>query len=568
MYNHYELHQGLPSVGKNIQYTSSSIGPFKQSLARNPSYFSLVRSPDILLEKKKLKEENWKLKQMLHSTNEENLKLKQKMSQRAETNRVYVSEGMQLLNQNKYIENLQESLKFLKNDLNTKKQENFELKKTLYAHKIQQNSEPSNVNLIEKELLDDKETQIAELMATIVDLKNKLKIQQEEISILEESKKNDELWKKEFENSLKKKEAFAIISNESISILPITKKAFSQSGSSFHSVRSEIPRIFKRDAFKNEEAQLSRFFQNIFNELKKNTLNYTEIIMYLKTIQTINFTIENFISLMKHFSIKYPESETKEIYGILTQEGDLTVDDFVHLVNHYSGELDSSRSYNVSSGSSENDIDVKVKGITINIIRDPFEYFLMLVDDTAFKLVDKKELKPKFEEDCQNSLPNFVNLATLTKFLYDFTPFIEGDTEKNLIARGFMEGNDVKSKNDIVNTMVSSFFKYDKLKEVDIKVMDYLLQKISKKQELFQEKFEGLDTENVGFLSWDKILNTLYENNVILLEDIEDLKSYCYLLNHSLQKIPYNSLFLTEKQKVEKEEQVKGMITKKISLKN
>ena len=53
----FESTLGLPILGKNVQI-GPSIAPFKSSVAKNPSYFSLNRSQYNLIEKAKLKEEN------------------------------------------------------------------------------------------------------------------------------------------------------------------------------------------------------------------------------------------------------------------------------------------------------------------------------------------------------------------------------------------------------------------------------------------------------------------------------------------------------------------------------
>ena len=66
--------------------------------------------------------------------NEENLKLKQKVSQKIEPNK-HFNENIQVLSQNRYIDALQDLLKSLKNDLNKRKQENFELRKQIYKAK-------------------------------------------------------------------------------------------------------------------------------------------------------------------------------------------------------------------------------------------------------------------------------------------------------------------------------------------------------------------------------------------------------------------------------------------------
>ena len=62
---------------------------------------------------------------------------------------------------------------------------------------------------------------------------------------------------------------------------------------------------------------------------------------------------------------------------------------------------------------------------------------------------------------------------------------------------------------------------------------------IRKKKEFFMAKFEEIDGKT-GFLSWDQIIDVFHDNNTILFEEIDQLEYYCYLLNNSLKKIPYD----------------------------
>ena len=560
----------LPYFGKNLQL-SSSIAPFKPSLAKNPSYFSLVRSPEVFLEKKKLKEENWKLKQMLHSLNEENLKLKQKLSQKSEINRLILNEGLQAINQNKYIDVLQESLKTLKSDLSKKKHENVEMRKKIY--KIKDDKPPEIQKFTSSRHSTDRqsveisrelhEKTIAELSKTISYLKSEVKILQEENSVLESAKTKNQLTIKQLESSLRPRGALSVTSVDAIQVsVPVSVNKLETVPRipmiSLNSMATDSERILKREALKNEQANLRRFFRNFFNEMQLYRLKTFDILAHIRCLETIEFTLDAFINLLKHFSIKLPKNEIEETYFTISKEKSFTNDDFIKIYKQYEEELDSDRSSDISSGSSPRE------HMVITIRNDPNDKINMIIDNIALGLVQYGISESVFEGLCKEHLPDIITPVVLYKFLYEHARFIPEDNDKNKIAINFMQGQSTKSKNDVVNKMIGSFFAYSHLAEQDKSSAEKVLKKIAKRREFFDAKFIELDTKKKGTLSWNKVYSALYGNNAILFEEIDGFKFHCYLLSNSLKKITYSALLFD---KIDDGSEDHSLIKKQLSMK-
>lgn len=540
-----ESNPGLPSFGRNYHLTSS-IAPFKPSLGKNPSYFSLIRSPEVLLEKKKLKEENWKLKQMLHSLNEENLKLKQKLLQKSETNRLVLNDGIQVTNQHKYIDILEESLRGIKNELTKKKQENAELKKRIYKAKdeklqeIQKNI--SSRHSLNSEKLDrqreSNEKAIAELSKSLSYLKSELKIISEENAVLESEKEKTRLLVEQLELNQKNPTTLSVVSENSIGI-SLQKQIMHMKSrvSSLNSMEIIPERVLKRESLKNDQATLVRFFRNLFTNIQMLKLRSSEIANYVKNLEDPDFTLEVFLEVLSKFAIKLRTTEVQEVFEIISNKESMNIDEFLSVFHEYSEQLDSDKSSDISSGSSE------VEKIVITIKKDPDEHLHMIIDNIAFKLLESGIGKEFFEALCKEKLPDCVNLLSLCKFLYESADFISKEADKRKIAVNLMEGQETITKHLAIQKIISAFFPFGKLKKKESEFTKSVLNKVSKKADFFLKKFQELDTKKIGFLSWDKIYQVLYDSNVILLEETEDFKYHCYLLSNSLKKINFSLLF-------------------------
>ncbi|OMJ92494.1 hypothetical protein SteCoe_4732 [Stentor coeruleus] len=541
-----ESNKGLPPFAKNI-ISTSTLAPFKSSLAKNPRYFSLARSPEVVQEKKILKDENWKLKQMLHTLNEENLKLKQKLSQKSEANRQFLNEGIQILNQNRYIEVLQESLKSLRTELGKKKQENIDLRKKLYKYKDDKvfedqklSSSRNNVDSTEKfdlERSTDKEQQaILELNKAIACLKTEIKTLQEENQTLEESRERNKETVQKLEGLLHRGRNLSVTTFHTLSVIgdsPQMPDSAGILGRTENISKIDAERLLKRENLKNDQANMLRFLRNFYAQIEKSHLRLFNIIDYLR-FSDKDMSIELFCEVIKHYKLKLPVNEIEESYLTMNKDKFLDKDAFIKTLVHYQDELDSSKSSDISSGSSISG-EIPTRKRVFNSVNTIFDNISLGIKDHGLS----KEL---ITTTCIQKLPSEVTLPILTKFFYDFATFITDPSDKTCVAVNLLEGFEMKLKEEIIEKMVQSFFKYETISSLDSKATERIMGKIKEKEEGILKRFREFDSIESNSLSWECIIEVLLDFEVLENEDIEGFKVYCYYLGHSLKNIPFNKL--------------------------
>ncbi|OMJ73631.1 hypothetical protein SteCoe_27648 [Stentor coeruleus] len=564
-----ESNQGLPPFAKNIVSTST-LAPFKSSLAKNPRYFSLARSPELIQEKKILKEENWKLKQMLHTLNEENLKLKQKLSQKSEANRQFLNEGIQILNQNRYIEVLQESLRSLRTELGKKKQENIDLRKKLYKYKddkvlegqklvSSRNSVGSTENFEHEHFKDQQELMILELNKTISYLKTEIKTLQVENQALEESREKNKETVQKLEGFLHRGRNLSLITLHTLSITgdsPQMPDSAGIIGRTDSISKLDVERLLKRENLKNDEANMLRFLRNFYAQIEKSQLRLFNVIDYIR-FSDKDMSIELFCEVINHYKLKLPVNEIEESYLTMNKDQFLDKDEFIKALIRYQDELDSSKSSDISSGSSR---EITTRKRVFNSVNTIFDNISLGIKDHGLS----KEL---ITATCLQRLPSEVTLPILTKFFYDFATFITDPSDKTCVAVNLLEGFEMKLKEEIIEKMVQSFFKYETIAALDSKTTERIMEKINEKEVDILKRFREIDAIESNSLSWECIIEVLLDFEVLENDDIEGFKIYCYYLGHSLKKIPFNKLFVREEE-ISPKPTMKAFVRKRTSLKN
>ncbi|OMJ87461.1 hypothetical protein SteCoe_10792 [Stentor coeruleus] len=569
-----ESSQTLPPFAKNPVATTT-LAPFKSSLAKNPHYFSLARSPEIAQEKKILKEENWKLKQMMHNLNEENLKLKQKLSQKTDVNRQFLNEGIQFLNQNRYIEVLQESLRSLKMELGKKKQENIELRKKMYkynedkvidGHKIV--SSRNSLGTTEKIRLEkpsDKDSQeqaISELQKTINYLKNEIKTLQEENLSLEDSLVKNKETVQKLESLLKRNRNFSLITQSTFSITgesPKMPESAGILGRPDEIIKQDDERLLKRENLKNEQANLLRFLRNFYIQIEKKHLRLFNIVEYIRFSEK-DLNLDLFCEAIKHFQLKLPLNEIEESFLTMNKEQVLDKDQFIKALIKYEDDLDSSKSSDISSGSSA--------GSQVTARKKAYSSVNTLFDNISLTLKENGLTKEIIETTCLHQLPDEVTLPILTKFFYDFASFISDPSDKTFTAINLMEGFETKQRNEVIEKMIQSFFKHENINQPDSSTIDKIIKNISLKEQDIMTRFKEFDAIEINTLSWECIVEILLDFQVIKPEEIEDFKVYCYDLGHSLKNIPYAKLCSSDLESSSSKPTIKALVHKRTSLKN
>lgn len=539
----------LPPFNKN-QHISSSLAPFKSSLNKNPSYFSLVRSPDVIQEKKKLKEENWKLKQVLHSLNEEILKLKQKNSQKVEPK---VPEGGQFLNQSRYIDVLQDSLRALRNDLAKKKQENVELRKKLHNRDLPEGpkvkSSRGSFHSNDSGQVQDKEAQekvINELSRTVNYLKSELKILQEEKNLVESAALKHQEQYEELKLLFDKRNELEIVRVDDVGVkvenivLNIPRRM-----SSSVSLMVETDKVLKRENLKNEKANVDRFFRNFFSELDAANIELEQIIRYIQKSQK-NMGIELFVEVLNYYRIRVNPIEIGESLNYLSDGSNLEKQEFISLLEKYQNEFDSSKSSDISSGS---DIPSIPK---ITISKHIESGVSTIFDNISLQIREIGLDKHSIIKSCQDHLPQNVNFSGLLNFLMDHAYFIQDPSDKTFVTVNFMEGFELKSKNEIIQKCVEGFFKYPDEFETNYEITKDILGRISDKKQEVLTKCKEIDSLQLGTLSWEVLFEILNDKKLVNSGEIMDFKYHCFFLGKNLKKIPYKELFEDESVEVPK----------------
>ena len=528
----------FPPFYKNL-HVSSSIAPFKSSLNKNPSYFSLVRSPDVIQEKKKLKEENWKLKQLLHSLNDEILKLKQKASQKSEP-KVSIMDGGQFLNQSRYIDVLQDSLRSLRSELAKKKQENIELRKRLHNRdppkgpKIR--SSRGSIHSMESIQVQDKEVQekvAIELNKTINCLKIELKMLQDDknftdLMLLNQEKKYEEL-KLQFE----KKTKLEIVKLDQISVE--TEKIvinLPRRLSSSVSLMVDSQRVLKRENLKNEKANVDRFFRNFFSELDIANIELDHVIKYIERSQR-EMSTELFVEVLNFYRIRVNPAEIEESFNYISEGMKLEKREFISILEKYQNDFDSSKSSDISSGSDEPILP------KITISKHVESGVSTIFDNISLHIRESGIDKHAIIKSCQDHLPDAVNFSSLLSFFTDNGYFIKDPSDKTFVTVNFMEGFELKSKSEIIQKCLEGFFKFPENFEEDFVKIDRIFGTISEKREEILVKCKEYDALQIGTLSWEVLFEILSKLEVLSADDVVNFKFHCFFIGKNLKKIPY-----------------------------
>ena len=543
----------LPPFHKSPQI-SSSIAPFRSSLNKNPSYFSLVRSPDVLQEKKKLKEENWRLKQLLHSLNEENLKLKQKVAQKTEP-RLSMADGSQFLNQSKYIDILQDSLRTLRNELNKKKQENLELRKKLFKDdkpidvikvKFSRGSFHSSDSNNDREL---QEKLKSELTRNVTYLQSEVRILQEEkVSMFAEL---SGLRCQVLAYQAKPELVVQVLDSLSTEgekerdkiVLQLPKRL-----NSSLSIRLEGDRILKRENLKGDQANVNRFFRNFFMELSSNNLELDHVINFLKRSPR-EMDLELFIEVLNYYRIRVNPVEIEQTFNFICEGELVSKDEFIRTLKNYSYEFDSSKSSDISSDISSGSATPTMMKITIT--KQVESGVSTVFDNISLRLREQGISKSEVIKKCEENLSSSINFSSLLSFFTENETLISDPHDRTFVTVNFMEGFELKSRKEIIEKCIENFFRFPEDYSMNTYKIESVLDKIHSKKSEFIEKCKEYDNLQVESLSWEVLNEVLKKLELITEDSILDFKYHCFFLNKNLKQIPY--LMLTHEDEVKKE---------------
>lgn len=512
------------ALSQNNIKVVSAMAPFKPSVNKSPSYFSMSHSSELISENKKLKEENWKLKQQLTSISEELSKVKYKLKHKYEIDFYATSEKLQSQNQKKYINMLQDSIRTLKSELKSSNQENLELRQKIYSIQASKNpnifTTPINFSSDETNLpLKENEKSDAELRKTLTYLNSEIKIlQDEKVELENELGKYKEIVEgRKTEAELKPEENFQLKAEE--------KKKFA------------LDKILIRSKLKDKNSDLFRFFNNFFNLASRAGVLHDSIFEYLeKNIdQVVNSEI--FLQALREFQVKMSEVEVRSAFDLLKEQGKVEKKEFLLYLRRFTEKLQSDRSSDISSDTSRAISPYsslkKFKEISINTT----------FDNIALQVRDFGLSKSIFLSSCNTNLPQFINFSMFLEFLHKFGSFITDPADKTLVVVNFMEGFEYKSKDEVIEKSLKFFFKYSEGFQVNYVNVKAVIERLVEKSRFFLDKFQEFDAYEAGSIGWESVYSVLSQEKALFPSEVEDFKLHCYSLSRNLKKIPFKLLF-------------------------
>lgn len=481
--------------------------------------------------------------------NEEVLKLKTRISHKYDPGKILMSEGVQIINQNKYIEVLQDSLRNLRNELKKSKKEIVELRKRINSNQealdmqsLIQTKKKLNLTNYEnkgliKEMAEKSPVEMNELNRTITYLKS-------EIKILQEEKMNVESELAEFKGADQYRESRKFRENRKKSLLHISYQDSlslpylnpSQQVTTKSSDRLQLPeKLLKRPEARDPESLKTRFLKSLFTELSRCQVPHEELFSKVSTFSE-SLTSSSFSQILSSLSLKLNQSQIQDFISYLSSQNKLNSSSLLQILQSYLIEIDSSRSSDISSRCSSPGLDVTSKRmLKVSMIGTVF-------DNIALNVRDLEITKEDFIKFADEQLPSQVNFRELMNFFNKKVEFIQDPNDATIIVVNFLEGYEVKTREEIVERSIQEFFKFHDEFKIDFEVIGRIADRMKKNESSLIEKMQAIDYYKLEVMSWETVCQFLIVEECILEEEFHDFELYCYLMVKSLKKIPYKQL--------------------------
>lgn len=542
------------AILNNTLKIESSMAPFKLSVNKNPSYFTVNRSPDLISENKKLKEENWKLRQQLNLKSEELSKIKSKLNHSSYQSLFYKTGEIQSQNKKKYFVMLQDSIRSLRNELKISKQEILDLRKKLYSQHNEKisNSRKNFQSLInfhtdELNLMNNNEGSAekggAELRKTLNYMNSEIRIlQDEKIELENELGKYKEIVEGWSKKSVKV-EGEVITKDEKSKVIKAEGEGEVEEDNKKEKIKKvrvlsqEWDKILKRENLKSNDSVLFRFFNSFLVLCARAKVSNDSIDEFILSSPDEFVSEEFFLQLLRNFEIKMSEIEVKSVFGILRAQNKVEKSEFLSFFKGFLEKMDSDRSSDISSDNS--------RGISPYSSLKKFQEISVntTFDNIAIQVRDFGLSKSTFTSSLKSNLPQFVNFSTFLEFLHKFGSFITDPADKTLIVVNFMEGFEYKSREELLQRSLKCFFKYSDGFEANPEYAEEVISRLLEKSSFFLKKFEDFDAYGAETLAWESLYSILTEAKALFSYETEDFKLFCYSLSRNLKKIPYKLLF-------------------------
>jgi hypothetical protein len=163
-------------------------------------------------------------------------------------------------------------------------------------------------------------------------------------------------------------------------------------------------------------------------------------------------------------------------------------------------------------------------------------------DNIALNVRDLEITKEDFIKFADEQLPSQVNFRELMNFFNKKVEFIQDPNDATIIVVNFLEGYEVKTREEIVERSIQEFFKFHDEFKIDFEVIGRIADRMKKNESSLIEKMQAIDYYKLEVMSWETVCQFLIVEECILEEEFHDFELYCYLMVKSLKKIPYKQL--------------------------
>ncbi|OMJ90522.1 hypothetical protein SteCoe_7111 [Stentor coeruleus] len=340
----------------------------------------MLRSQDLLLEKKKLNEENWRLKHIFDSLSEENEKLRLKLLQYPDCSNKSTQKTLKIVNSCNEIDKIHENIDKTRSEIDQITNENHEIRKKIFKaseklHSHLLNSEENNL-IIRPSLNPTKpqpsfKTQtLLALNSEVYNLNAILKTLHEKNVLLnqaaEEEKQKVLLLSMQFPNpqtfSIEKLESFNILPRPpalKIAILPHTSLVQQQT------IININDKLLRRESFKNDGLKMSRFLRFATNELINLKKNPKEILEDISEYDKNSWSYDCFIKYLEKTGVKFAKNEIEFGFTFLDNQQGMSLKKFVDMLDDCAKEMLTDKSSDISGSICKSYSDISGQGYQV-----------------------------------------------------------------------------------------------------------------------------------------------------------------------------------------------------------
>ncbi|OMJ86234.1 hypothetical protein SteCoe_12298 [Stentor coeruleus] len=354
--------------------------PFKASyspnIAKHMSFNNMLRSQDLILEKKKLNEENWRLKHIFDSLSEENEKLRLKLLQYPDCSNKSSQKTLKIVNSCNEIDKIHENIDKTRLEIDLITTENHEIRKKIFkaSEKLHSNLLKSEeTNLIIRPSLNTTKPQTSLKTQTLLALNSEvynlnvvLKVLHEKNVLLNQSAEDEKqkllLLTTKFPNptsfSIQKLESFNIFPTSrvlKIAILPHTSLAPKET------IIDKNEKYLRRESFKNDSLKMSRFLRFATNEVVGIKKTPKELLDNMPDSYKNVWNYECFMKYLDMTGIRFAKNEVEFGFEYLNNQQGMSLRKFVGMLEDCAREMYTDKSSDISGSIYDNGSGISIQ---------------------------------------------------------------------------------------------------------------------------------------------------------------------------------------------------------------